>query len=76
MYLQLMKTTRRENFYTKFTKYIRRKMPKLCDNSSWQTSASNIFIVFMNEIVGYKFICSFRFALKKRRDKYEIGPYQ
>ena len=51
-------------------------MPKLCDNSSWQTSASNIFIVFMNEIVGYKFICSFRFALKKRRDKYEIGPYQ
>ena len=45
MYLQLMKTTRRENFYTKFTKYIRRKMPKLCDNSSWQTSASNIFIV-------------------------------
>ena len=51
-------------------------MPRLCGNSSSQTSTNNIFTVFMNEIVGYKFICSFRFGMKKGRDKYEIGLYQ
>lgn len=44
-------------------------MPRLCGNSSSQTSANNNFTVFMNEIVGYKFIYSSRFGMKKGRER-------